>query len=345
METLHFVPDETTSCLKEQDAKRYFSIVGFAVFSLAAINFAAQFLLAFLCGRLLPDWIIGHPLFSFALSTIPLYCIAFPVFFLILKRLPEAKPLSQPMKAGQWFGGLCVAFTMMMAGNYISQFLISWIELMTGTTQQNPVESMTQNSAWWMNLIFIAILAPILEELVFRKILCNRLLPLGEGYAIVLSAAAFGLCHGNFFQFFYAFALGCLFALIYVKTGKIIYSMLYHAVINLLGGVFAPWLLGKLDLEALTKYLEDTLENGTADLTAIQGQLPYLLLLSAYSFLQLGAAITGLVLLIKATKKYHLEAGLLPPPKKKRVSLVFLNAGVAASLAFFAFLFLFSIFF
>lgn len=343
MKPIHFVPDVSTQHLSEQDSKRYFSIVGLAVFALAAVNVGVQFLFAFLARQFLPLSWRTSPLFSYLLSMIPLYLFALPVFLLILRRLPAVRPLSQPIKAGAWFGGLCVAFLFMQIGNYIGQMLMNWMSLITQNSFENPVSSATSGSPVWLNLIFLAILAPILEELVFRKLLCDRLLPLGEGYAVVISGIAFGLFHGNFFQFFYACALGILFGYVYVKSGKIIWSILYHVTINLLGGVFSGWLVDKIDMDALTDFINEAAETGVYNISAIEGQLPYLMMLVCYSFLLYGLAIVGIIYLIRTRKKIHLESGLLPPPAEKRVSTVLLTPGVALAIAFFAFLFVISL--
>ena len=81
-------------------------------------------------------------------------------------------------------------------------------------------------------LIYAVIGAPIVEELTFRKALLDRLHDTHEGYAAVVSGLLFGLMHGNHRQFFLAFFLGLLFAMVYQRTGRIIYTMLLHGIIN-----------------------------------------------------------------------------------------------------------------
>ena len=81
-------------------------------------------------------------------------------------------------------------------------------------------------------LIYAVIGAPILEELTFRKALLDGLHEYHEGYAAVISALLFGIMHGNHMQFFLAFFIGLIFAMVYQRTGRVIYSMLLHAMIN-----------------------------------------------------------------------------------------------------------------
>lgn len=92
----------------------------------------------------------------------------------------------------------------------------------------------TETLGWEMlpYLIYAVIGAPIVEELTFRKALCDRLHDTHEGYAAVVSGLLFGLMHGNHHQFFLAFFIGMLFAMVYQRTGRVIYTMLLHCMVN-----------------------------------------------------------------------------------------------------------------
>ena len=80
--------------------------------------------------------------------------------------------------------------------------------------------------------VYAMIGAPVFEELAFRKTLLNALHPYGEAQAAFATALLFGLMHGNPAQFILAFTLGLLLAAVYQRTGKIIYTMLLHFLIN-----------------------------------------------------------------------------------------------------------------
>ena len=331
-----------TGHLSDTDTRKYFSVIGFAVFALVVIQNIASIAIGYLGSRFAP-WMFGNTVISSVLGILPIYLFAVPVFILILRRLPAVEPLSAPLGAKGWWGGLCATLAMMTLGNYISNIVILWFEAWMQKTQTNPVEAMTADTPWWINLIFVAILAPILEELVFRKLLCRHLLPLGEGYAILLSSVIFGLCHGNFFQFFYAFGVGLILALIYVKTGKLIHTITFHFIINLLGGVFAPWLLSKLDMEKLAEALNKVIESNYADPSPLMPYMKPLMLLGVYETVMSAGAIVGAILLIKNYKKHTLDTGILPPPREGRVGNIFMNAGVAAALAAFTAVFILSL--
>ena len=82
-------------------------------------------------------------------------------------------------------------------------------------------------------ILATVVLAPVTEEVVFRGLIFSRLERAMPGWlAAVLSALAFGLCHGQPVWMAYAFVLGLLFALLRLRTGSILPSLLAHFIFN-----------------------------------------------------------------------------------------------------------------
>ena len=270
--------------------------------------------------------------------------MALPILLVILSPLPKIKPYAEKLGGKAFLGGLCLCFFAMMLGNSLSNSVIIFIQNLSGQTLTNPVTEMVGQSSIWIDIVFVAILVPILEEVLFRKILCERLLPLGEGYAIVLSAAIFGLSHGNFFQFFYAFFVGLVFGLIYVKTGKLIYTVLYHCILNFSGSIVVTLLSRNIDYDQINEMLP-AIENGSATPEQLLPLVEQLLPLALFEAVIMGLAIAGAVIFFKATKKktIQLESGILPPPKKGRVANVMCTVGTAALITVYVILFVLSI--
>ena len=324
MNKMKFVPDLVTGRLKEEDAKRYFSRFGWFAFAFVIIDIVVQNAIA-IAASFFPS-VYSHWLFWQLLSVIPVYCIVFPLSYVILRPLPTVLPIDDKWSAKEVMGGLCVCVTFMLTGNYISNAFISFFQIMRGTVIQNPLEHSVSTMPLWATFLFVCILAPILEEIFFRGILCRKLLMLGEGYAIVLPAAFFALVHGNFFQVFYAFMIGCFFSFVYVRTGKLIYTIIYHVLINFLCSFVISFILRYVDLEAI---LGGEFAVTSENIFGFIGLLWY----EAVTY---GLAIAGIVIIVKQYKKIRLQAGLLPPPEGKGVSCVLLNAGVAAAITVFA---------
>lgn len=332
MKQLKFSPNIVTGRLSEEDAKKYFSRFGWFAFAFTLINLFARSILLVVLSAIFPT-VTSSWLFWQALPFIPLYGIALPIAYFILRPLPTVLPIDDKWSAKELIGGMCVCMTFMLVGNYISNIVISFFQAFRGVILENPVEATVSSMPRWATLLFVCILAPILEELLFRGLLCRKLLLLGEKYAIFIPAAFFALAHGNFFQVFYAFILGCFFSYVYVKTGKLIYTIVYHIIINFLVSFVISIILDHIDLEAIA--------NGafTVDASNIFGVLG----LVWYEIITYGLAIAGIVILFKQRKKIYLGVGLLPPPEGKGVSCVLLNAGVAAAIAVFAVTLLLSI--
>ena len=127
-------------------------------------------------------------------------------------------------------------------GNLIGSLMASVWDMARGVQSINPVSDVIQTVNPVVMIAATVIVAPVMEELLFRKLLIDRLIPFGQPMAVVISGVSFGLYHGNLFQFFYACMLGMIFAYLYSSTGKMRYNVVLHMIINLTGGVI-PLLL------------------------------------------------------------------------------------------------------
>lgn len=90
-----------------------------------------------------------------------------------------------------------------------------------------------------LGFLCIAVAGPIVEELVFRRSMLGSLLESGMRpvWGILISGVAFSAVHFNPAQLPTAFALGCLFGWLFVRTGSVIPSMVCHIFNNSLVGV------------------------------------------------------------------------------------------------------------
>jgi len=140
---------------------------------------------------------------------------------------------------GSIIGAIVTVIILLPAG-----ILSGVIQAMGSLSGGNVVDSLLYADDSWayliVGIISVGIIIPILEELIFRKLLIDSTSKYGFGAAILLSAFTFGIFHGNFTQFFYATALGLLFAYIYASTGKLRYSVLLHMGYNLYASAVIP---------------------------------------------------------------------------------------------------------
>ena len=82
-------------------------------------------------------------------------------------------------------------------------------------------------------ILWMAVAAPLAEEVVFRWMVYLRLRDrMSTCPAIILSAALFGLYHGDLAQGVYAFLLGMAFAWVMERSGALLSSVLLHIGAN-----------------------------------------------------------------------------------------------------------------
>ena len=86
-----------------------------------------------------------------------------------------------------------------------------------------------------VQVISLAVLVPISEELVFRGLLFKRLREKGTYIqAAMYSAVVFGLLHGNLVQMLYGFLLGMMLSYLCEKYGSVKAPIAAHIAMNLL---------------------------------------------------------------------------------------------------------------
>ena len=88
------------------------------------------------------------------------------------------------------------------------------------------------NNIW--GLLGVAIIGPIVEELVFREGICGHLMRNGSSpwRAICISSILFGIIHFNPAQVPFAILMGVIFGVIYAKTGNIVLTSIIHILNN-----------------------------------------------------------------------------------------------------------------
>lgn len=88
---------------------------------------------------------------------------------------------------------------------------------------------------WWGAFFRVVVIAPIIEELIFRGIILNGLRRNYSAFtAVVVSALLFSLFHLNPWQMPATFVLGLLLGWILIRTRNILLAITGHAMNNLL---------------------------------------------------------------------------------------------------------------
>ena len=206
--------------------------------------------------------------------------------------------------------------------SYVFNFLFTIIQLLFGVELAAP--SLVTDTGFANALIsffFMALAAPLMEELIFRGTLLCHTLPFGSWFAIVVVGVSFGLTHMNYQQLFYAIMMGIAAGFVAVKAQSIWPALGIHLSINLIGATQSI-LAGHIDLSVLTgggssRYV----------MTYLLSKLPYLLPILLLSLLCLAAAVSGFVLFVieavnhKDTFRLENPCTVLTPAQKAGVYL------------------------
>lgn len=265
---------------------------------------------------------------SFLALMLPMYIIAYPLIFLLLKKVPS-QPVVESKKMK--FSHILAAFLMLYAGTYICNFigiiLTTIISLFKQSAVSNVMVEVTGSIHPLVNFLIVVIFAPILEELLFRKTLVDKTVKYGEGVAVVLSGLLFALFHGNLNQFAYTLFMGCFFGFIYVKTKNIIYPIILHIIVNFMGSFMSSIMLKISGLSELEAALLTTTSQ-TESMSVIAEHAVGLIIFFGYALCLIGLVIAGIVLFIVNRKKFRLNPGEVTIEKGKRFVTVICNPGM-----------------
>lgn len=275
-----------------QEAKSCFRTLSLALLAMTLCPIVIQLLIGIVASVLyvLGLDLLSNPWFVWAVSSLPLYVVGVPIFLLLIRSVPtHAQPRSK-LPASRFLMLLLMCFPVTYLGNVIGTLLSA---VLSGGTAQNGIETYLTDGGP-LALFTTIIVAPVVEESVFRKQLLDRCGCYGGKTAMVFSALAFGLFHMNFYQFFYAFGAGLILAYVYLRTRSLRYPVLIHMIINFLGSAVPLFMMS----HGLEVYL-----------------------LAA----DLGLAVAGLVAAIVYRKRFSLSPAPCGLPREVRAKTVYGN--------------------
>ncbi len=290
--------------------KKFFSKIGANYLILAILTIIFQILLLNIVCIYNPNLIQNMDI-RMIISALSSYIIPFPIFLFLMQRLKAESIEKESLTIKKFLLCLCITITLMWMGNLLGNIITIIIGHIMSNEVINPVQQAVTNSSIYINLIVICIIAPLFEEIFFRKLLIDRTIKYGATLSIILSATLFGLFHGNLSQFFYAFLLGGFFAYVYIKTGNILYSISLHSIINFFGSIISLVFVQSINkINALNPI----------DITIV----------AIYGIIVLSSLIIGLYAILTNYKKIDLKEIYLDKPAKT----IFLNPGMILFILF-----------
>ncbi len=258
-------------------------------------------------------------LLTFALVALSVDVIGFPLIYVLTKKIPARKIARQEFGFFRFVPYIFMTAGLMVIGMIVGTIVNNLLTLPFGGSNNAAIAELLLGSSPVPRILVVGILAPIFEELIFRKLLIDRLSRYGSFIAIIVSGLFFGLFHGNFSQFFFASLIGFLFAFLYLKTGKIHLTIILHMIVNLFTSVVTTTLLQKVyetnpSMNTSPEYL-------MANRAAAVSIVLFGAALATIAF----AGFVGIIILIvfAATKKFKLEKIEGEPTKSESVKALF----------------------
>jgi len=146
----------------------------------------------------------------------------------------------QPMRLGAFFSLFAIFFGI-QAVVQVSTGIMESIFNMFGFSMMEGLEQVSTTGDTLSMFLYVAILAPITEEMLFRGAILRSLQPYGKKFAVLASAFLFGIFHGNFIQTPYAFLVGLVLGYVTVE-----YSMGWAIFLHLLNNLVLVDMMNRL---------------------------------------------------------------------------------------------------
>lgn len=211
------------------------------------------------------------------------------------EKLTDAIPLQRIR-----FGTIpLVLVFMMMIGPLVT--LCNLITLQLVSNEAAAIMDATMELSYGGMFLYIGVLAPFLEECIFRGILYSGFRNSGTPLkAIIWTAVLFGLFHMNLNQMAYAIVLGIAFGLLREATGNIWCGIIGHMAING-SSVFLFWLQQFIPEEEMTEAEVVVTDTAMQDSMMLQVIVLYLVIALVTT------AIAGCILVAIAKRENGLE--------------------------------------
>lgn len=185
--------------------------------------------------RYMKEFLYLDPISFYLMTSIVTVISMFLSFFIVLKlsKLKLSDVISfQKLESRFMWSWVMIGLGGTICANFIAFLLQSNLESI-GINPDLPSSPYANGVvAILMNTVSIAVVPAIMEEYVFRGVILGMLRRFGDGFAIVVSAALFGIVHGNIIQSSFAFVVGIILAYIVVRTNSLLPGIIIHFINN-----------------------------------------------------------------------------------------------------------------
>lgn len=136
----------------------------------------------------------------------------------------------KPMTFSTFVQLLCVFISVQTVAQGLSPAIEYLLNLM-GLSAMAALEVATISADTFSMFLYITLLGPISEELLFRGLILRTMEPYGKRFAVLASALLFGMFHGNIIQTPYAILVGLVLGYVTVEY-SIVWAIILHVFNN-----------------------------------------------------------------------------------------------------------------
>lgn len=266
------------------------------------------------------------------INFLTLYIIGFPVMYMLIRNIPKAEIPKKNLSIPGFIACIIITYTLMYLGNILALILNSNIGKLTGRGGTNPIVDVISGMSPLLQILVVTICAPVFEEMFFRKFLIDRIAKYGEVTAMLISGMMFGLFHGNLVQCIYASLLGFFLAFVYIRTGRIIYTIILHCLVNSASTYLSMFMFKGIDLSEMYGYLNNGDINGYFQF--VNNHMEVFARVGIIGMLMILILIVGIVLMIVLRKKFVFEKAPEEIEKGKKFSTAIINTGMIIYIVF-----------
>ncbi|MGA5663591.1 lysostaphin resistance A-like protein [Bacillus bombysepticus] len=159
------------------------------------------------------------------------------IFLVYSKELINDPNLSIKLSRNS-FVGILFGIIFVFLGQMVGSMLDKTIFQLT-TQSANTSSTVAAAAISPVALVSIVLLAPLVEEFVFRYAAINILTQkFKQTWRILISSLFFSIMHFDFPFIFGYFLIGLVLAVVYVRTNRLLVSFVVHAIMNLIVVMF-----------------------------------------------------------------------------------------------------------
>ena len=172
-----------------------------------------------------------------------MYLVGLPLMLRLIRPIPDHLPSGGVrMKLG--LGELAALLAVLFAA---AGSIATVMDELVGERTVTEMDSvLAANESPWPLFIIVVVVAPVMEEYVFRYLPYRKLGGYDSRLYVLWTAVAFGLFHMDLVQSTYTMAVGLVLGVVMIKTGSLRYVVGLHMLFNLVG----VWGLGGVILRS-----------------------------------------------------------------------------------------------